>query len=378
MSKPLVILAAGGTGGHMFPAEALAGALLGQGLRVALVTDRRGHAFGEGLGDVALHRIHAGRIGGGLASRVAGIAELAMGRLEAGRLLRQLAPAAVVGFGGYPSVPTMLAATSQGRPTLLHEQNAILGRANRLLAPRVRYIATSFAKTGGMRPADEARCIETGNPVRPAIAALRGHPYPALPQEGPIHLLILGGSQGARILSEVVPAALALLPETLRRRLSLTQQARPEDIDAVRQAHAASGVTAELATFFTDIPARLARAHLVISRSGASTAAELTMVGRPAILVPYLHAADDHQTCNARALAAAGAAWVMSHDAFTPTALATRLEALFAAPATLARAAAAAHALGRPAAAHDLARLVMGTIEHADDGTAPPPRENAA
>jgi UDP-N-acetylglucosamine--N-acetylmuramyl-(pentapeptide) pyrophosphoryl-undecaprenol N-acetylglucosamine transferase len=370
----LIALAAGGTGGHMFPAEALARELLGRGFRVALVTDRRGQAFGDALPGVALHRIRAGRLGAGLASKVVGLAGLALGTLQAGRLLRALAPAAAVGFGGYPSVPTMLAASRLGLPTLLHEQNAILGRANRLLAPRAKVIATAFAEVGAVRAADRPRLVLTGNPVRPAIAALRGTPYRIPAADGPFEILVIGGSQGARVLSEVVPAAFAALPETLRRRLRVTQQARAEDLEAVRRAHAASGVAAELAPFFADVPARLARAQLVISRSGASSMAELTVIGRPAILVPYLHAADDHQTANARALEKAGGAWVIAQESFTAPALAEMLAALMAAPDRLAAAAAAAHAQGRPDAAHALADLVAATARNGRPVT----RENAA
>lgn len=373
MSAPIV-LAAGGTGGHMFPAEALARELSGRGLAVALVTDRRGQAFGDKLPGVALHRIRAGRFGAGLMSKMVGMAGLALGTLEAGRLLRALAPAAAVGFGGYPSVPTMLAASRQGVPTVIHEQNAILGRANRLLAPRATRIAAGFSELGAVRPADRARIAVTGNPVRPAIAALRHAAY-RVPMEGDaFDLLVIGGSQGARVLSEVVPAALAALPETLRRRLRVTQQARAEDLEAVRAAHRASGVAAELAPFFTDVPERLARAQLVISRAGASTLAELAMIGRPAILVPYLHAADDHQSANARVLEHAGAAWVMPQPAFTAPALAERLQALMSAPEQLARAATAAHAQGRPDAARDLADLVLAVTGNGN----PVPQEHAA
>jgi UDP-N-acetylglucosamine--N-acetylmuramyl-(pentapeptide) pyrophosphoryl-undecaprenol N-acetylglucosamine transferase len=363
----LIVLAAGGTGGHLFPAEALARALLERNCRVALVTDRRGQAFGDKLPDIDLHRIRAGRFGAGLMSKVMAGAELALGTLESHRLLRRLAPAAVVGFGGYPSVPPMLAAARLGLPTLIHEQNAILGRANRLLAPRAKRIATSFAEVGAIREADRARIVETGNPVRPAIAALRGTPYPT-------PSLVTGGSQGARVLSEVVPAALSQLPEPLRRRVRLTQQARAEDLEAVRCAHQASGVVAELATFFADVPERLARAHLVISRSGASTVAELAMIGRPAILIPYLQAADDHQTANARALEKAGGAWVMGQATITAAALAEKLAPLMTAPARLAEAAAKAHALGRPDAARALAELVLSLAKNGH----PVPRKDAA
>jgi len=356
----VVVLAAGGTGGHMFPAEALARALLSRGRTVALMTDSRGETFGQRLPGVSLHRIRAGRFGGGVFRKALGVAELALGTLEAGRRLRALVPSAVVGFGGYPSVPTMLAATRQKLPTVIHEQNALLGRANRLLAPRVRRIATSFAEVAGIRAADRARILETGNPVRPAIAALRGTPYIASRGEEPFELLVLGGSQGARVLSEVVPTALARLDAALKRRLRLSQQARPEDLEKVRAAHAGNGIAAEVRPFFEDVPERLARAQLAITRSGASTVAELAVLGRPAILVPYLFAADDHQTANARALEAAGAAWVMPQAEFTAEALAARLSALMNAPETLAEAARRVLALGRPDAAERLADLVLG------------------
>lgn len=361
----LVVLAAGGTGGHMFPAEALARALLMRGRRVALMTDSRGEAFGERLPGVALHRVRAGRFSGNVLRKVLGLLELALGTFEAAQQLRTLAPAAVVGFGGYPSVPTMLAAARQKRPTVIHEQNAILGRANRLLASRARRIATSFADVGALSAPDRARVTETGNPVRPAVTALRDSPYMESSADAPFELLVLGGSQGARILSVVVPAALARLPEALRRRLRLTQQARAEDLEAVRAAHAASGITAEIRPFFDDVPVRLARAQLVIARSGASTVAELTVMGRPAILVPYRYAADDHQSANARALESAGAAWVMAETAFTAEALAQRLAALMGDSETLAKAARIAHGLGRPDAAERLADLVLATAGEA-------------
>jgi UDP-N-acetylglucosamine--N-acetylmuramyl-(pentapeptide) pyrophosphoryl-undecaprenol N-acetylglucosamine transferase len=357
----LVVLAAGGTGGHMFPAEALARALLTRGRRVALVTDSRGETFGERLPGVALHRIRAGRFSGSLLRNALGLIELVFGTLDAGRHLRALAPAAVVGFGGYPSVPTLLAAGRQKLPMVIHEQNAILGRANRLFAARARRIATSFAEVAGLRAADRKRVTETGNPVRPAVTALRDTPYTESHGEAAFELLVLGGSQGARILSAVVPQALGRLAPLLRRRLRVTQQARPEDLDAVRAAYVASGISAEIRSFFEDVPARLVRAQLVIARSGASTVAELTVMGRPAILVPYGHAADDHQTANARALEAAGAAWVMSEATFTTEALAQHLATQMEAPESLANAARAAHGLGRPDAAERLADLVLAT-----------------
>lgn len=359
MTAPLVLLAAGGTGGHVFPAEALASVLIERGFRLGLVTDRRGHAYGGTLGSLETFRISAGGIAGrGLMNKLRAVAELGLGVIQARSLLKRLRPAAVVGFGGYASVPTMVAATLLGLPTAIHEQNAVLGRANRLLAGRVRRIATSYANVLHVDPAWRDKLAHTGMPVRAAVAALRDAPYPALTEDGPIRLLVLGGSQGARVLSEIVPSALAALPDAIRGRLSVAQQCRPEDIEAVRGAYAGSGIDATLESFFADAPDRISAAHLVIARSGASTVAELTALGRPAILVPYPHAIDDHQTANARAVDEAGGAWLMPQPAFTSDALASRLEALFTQPGTLARAAGCARTAGRPDAAAQLADLV--------------------
>jgi UDP-N-acetylglucosamine--N-acetylmuramyl-(pentapeptide) pyrophosphoryl-undecaprenol N-acetylglucosamine transferase len=322
-----------------------------------LVTDRRGQAFADRLPDVALHRIPAGRLDGGIVGKALGVAEMIFGTLAAGRVLGRLQPAVAVGFGGYPSVPTMLAAARRRIATVLHEQNAFMGRANRLLAPRVTRIATSFPQVQGLKAADVARTGFTGNPVRPDVVKLRDLPYPA--PNGTINILVTGGSQGARILSTVIPDALARLPGDLKSRVALMQQARPEDVERVRATHRQSGIDADVASFFHDLPARLGRAHLVIARAGASTVSELCVAGRPAILVPYAAAADDHQSFNARALGDAGAAWVMPEREFTPDALAARLAALLAAPQTLVTAARAARDLGMPDAASRLADLVL-------------------
>ena len=359
MSQPLALLAAGGTGGHVFPAEALAQVLMDRGWRLGLVTDRRGHAYGGTLGSLETFRIAAGGIAGrGLMSKVRAVAELGLGVIQARAILKRQRPAVVVGFGGYASVPTMVAATMLGIPTAIHEQNGVLGRANRLLAGRVKRIATSYAHVQHVDPAWQPKLVHTGMPVRAAVAALRDTPYPALAEGQPVHLLVLGGSQGARVLSEIIPAALATLPEPLRARLKVSQQCRPEDLEMVRAAYAGTGIDATLESFFSDVPERMAAAHLVVARSGASTVAELTALGRPAILVPYPHAIDDHQTANARAVDEAGGAWLMPQPAFTSEALAGRLESLFTQPGTLARAAGCARAAGRPDAAALLADLV--------------------
>ena len=363
---PTFVLAAGGTGGHLFPAQALAGELVGRGAAVCLATDRRADAFAVEVPGVEIREICAGRLGGGPFRSAHGIAMMAVGLVQARRLLRRLDPAAVIGFGGYPSVPTMLAATGLGLATVIHEQNAVLGRANRLLARRVGGIATGFAETAGLRPADRARVVHTGNPVRPAIRAVARIAYrPPRPDTAPgaqIELLILGGSQGARIFADIVPPALGALPPALRAALRVSQQARPEDCARVSAELAAAGIAAEVASFFTDVPERLARAQLVICRAGASTVAELAAAGRPAILVPYPHATDDHQAANARAFAAAGAGWLVPQSGLSPPTLTSLLTERLADGAGLARAAAQARSFAPDDAAERLARIVFALV----------------
>ena len=356
-----IALAAGGTGGHMFPAEALAGELLSRGHGVALVTDRRGGAFGERLPAVEVHRISAGGLAGtGIVGRAQGVVQLGLGFFQARSLLGRLKPAVAVGFGGYASVPTVLAASFSGVPTVLHEQNAVLGRANRLLAKRAARIATSFASVSFIASSD--RAILTGNPVRPGIAVLADRPYAAPAPGSAIQILVVGGSQGARVFSRLVPEAVALLPVELQRRLRIDQQARAEDLETARANYAKLPAAVELAPFFGDMPERLHAAHLVICRSGASTVAELTAAGRPAILIPYPFATDDHQTANARALDTAGAAWLMPEAQTTAAMLADRLASLAADTERLGRAADVARALGRRDAAARLADLVTSLI----------------
>jgi UDP-N-acetylglucosamine--N-acetylmuramyl-(pentapeptide) pyrophosphoryl-undecaprenol N-acetylglucosamine transferase len=357
--NPVFVLAAGGTGGHLFPAEAVARLLVESGGAVHLLTDRRADSFAASVPGVTIDRVRAGRFGGGPLHAAYGLAELAVGIVQARRLLRRLMPAAVAGFGGYPSVPTMLAAAQLGLPTLIHEQNAVFGRANRLLAPRARRIATGFPETAGLRPADLARAIHTGNPVRPAIRAAGVGGYNPPEPGGPIELLVTGGSQGARFFSEIMPAALALLPVELRARLRLSQQARPEDKVALTVEITNLGVAAEIETFFGDMPERLERAHLVICRAGASTVAELAAAGRPAILVPYPHAMDDHQSANAGQFAHAGGGWMLPQSALTPAGVADRLGGLLADLRTLCDAAAAARGFARDDAGEHLAALVL-------------------
>jgi UDP-N-acetylglucosamine--N-acetylmuramyl-(pentapeptide) pyrophosphoryl-undecaprenol N-acetylglucosamine transferase len=367
MTQGLVLLAAGGTGGHIFPAEALARELVARGRAVALITDKRGGAFGDDLG-VPVHRIRASSMQRGLRGKARTGLELAVGTWQARGLLHSLKPAMVVGFGGYPSLPTLFAARRTGTPYVLHEQNAVLGRANRLFARHAARIATSFENVALLPPDAAPRVVLTGNPTRPAIAGAALVGYPKLTSDGRLNILVVGGSQGAHVFSEVVPAALAHMPENLRKRISIAQQCRADDLSEARGGFSRSGVTAELATFFQDMPARLASAHLVIARAGASTCAELTVAGRPAILVPYPFAMDDHQAANAEQVAASGAAWSIPQRALTPMALATRLETLMTAPSGLEKAAAAARALGRADAAQRLADLVEQVASRATRG----------
>jgi UDP-N-acetylglucosamine--N-acetylmuramyl-(pentapeptide) pyrophosphoryl-undecaprenol N-acetylglucosamine transferase len=362
VSAPYV-LAAGGTGGHLFPAEALALELLSHGKSVHLVSDARADAFAGRFPGIEAHQVRAGQLGGGPAHAAHALGELALGTLQARRLLRRLAPACVIGFGGYPSVPAMLAAVYLGLPTLIHEQNAMLGRANRLLAPRARRIATAFPNTAGLRAADCPRAVHTGNPVRPAVLAVGQPRYKAPQRGGAIELVILGGSQGAQIMSEAVPPALAALPTRLREALRVSHQARPEDLSAAEAVYQSNRIQAEVRSFFTDVPERLARAQLVICRAGASTVAELAAIGRPALLIPYPYATDDHQSANARAVAEAGGGWVIPQPELRPDTLALHLESLLRDQTALTTAAQRAAEFGSRDATRVLAQLAIELAE---------------
>ncbi len=355
----LFILAAGGTGGHLFPAEALAAELIANGAKVRLVTDARAHTLGGSIPGLELCRVRTGRPGGGPLRAAWNFTQLAAGTVQARRLLHHLRPSAVIGFGGYPSLPTMLAAISLGLPTAIHEQNAVLGRANRLVAPLVQRIATGFPETAKLRPALRTHSIHIGNPVRPAILALGEAGYQPPRRDDAVEILVLGGSQGAHILAEIVPAALAGSARSLRGRLRISQQARPEDRSALATAYAEAGIHAEIETFFTDVPQRLARAHLVICRAGASTVAELAAIGRPALLIPYPYATDDHQSANARSFAAAGGGRVIAQTDFRPDTLAADLEDLLADGQKLEQMAHQAAVFARRDAARQLALVAL-------------------
>jgi UDP-N-acetylglucosamine--N-acetylmuramyl-(pentapeptide) pyrophosphoryl-undecaprenol N-acetylglucosamine transferase len=358
LSKTFVI-AAGGTGGHVFPAEAVTEELVRLGHRVVLITDKRFSSYGGTLGQIEKHCIRAGTLGRGMLSKATAAVDICVGLFQARQYLKKIQPDAVIGFGGYPSFPTMRAAIMLGIPTLIHEQNSVMGRANKYLASKVQAIATSFLDTKMPEDIDRSKLLLVGNPVRGAIRALRDVPYSELTDQGAIRILVIGGSQGASTFSEVIPAAVALLPASLRARLRIDQQCRMNDMDSVRSAYANSNIQADLAPFFTDIPARLASTHLVISRAGASSVCELAVAGRPSILVPLPTAMDNHQYFNALALESAAGAWLIPQDGFTASALAARLEALLTLPSKLTQAAGNAMRVGRIHAARDTAALSM-------------------
>lgn len=355
------VLAAGGTGGHMIPAHALAEELRRRGHRVALVTDDRGARIPGLFEGVQVHVLPAGRLTKSPVGLFRAAKNILTGRAMAARLYETFRPSAVVGFGGYPAFPALLAARGMKVPTLIHEQNAVLGRVNRLVARRVDAVATAYPEVQRLPRGARGKTTLVGNPVRDEVLALREQPFPPLAEDGIFRLLVTGGSQGAAVLSGVVPDGLALLPEHFRRRLQVTQQCRAEDIDQVRARYAELGIPAGLATYLPDLPERLAWAHLVIGRAGASTIAELTAAGRPAILVPLPHATDDHQFYNAREMARAGGARMIRQDDFTPVELAKQMQKLALDPEALANAAARARAVGRPDAARHLADLVETT-----------------
>ena len=355
------VLAAGGTGGHMIPAHALAEELMRRGHRVALVTDDRGARIPGLFDGVQVHILPAGRLSGGPVGWLRATRNIFMGRAMALRLYETFRPSAVIGFGGYPALPALLAARADKVPTLIHEQNAVLGRVNRLMAGKVDAVATAYDEVQRLPAKARDKTHLVGNPVRDEVLALRELPFPLIDEDGIFRLLVTGGSQGATILSDVVPEGLAMLPEHFRRRLQVTQQCRAEDIERVRARYAELGIPADLATYMADMPERLNWAHLVIARAGASTIAELTAAGRPAILVPLPSATDDHQTFNAREMAKAGGARAIAQSKFTPVELAKQMQKLALDPAALANAAARARAVGRPNAASDLADLVERT-----------------
>lgn len=360
------MLAAGGTGGHLFPAFALAQELGRRSIPVDLVTDMRGDRYGANFPARAVYRVPSATLAGRsvvAAGRTGWM--LARGVAAAFKLMGTVKPGVVVGFGGYPAFPPIVAAALRGIPTALHEQNAVLGRANRMLSRRVDAIATSFEQTKFLEDTASKRVRFTGNPVRDQVVDWATQSYHPPGAEGPFSLLVFGGSQGARYFSDIVPPALALLPEDIRASLFVVQQCREEDLQRVEAAYQAAGVRAHLATFFPNLPEEMAKAHLVIGRAGASTVAELTVMGRPSILVPLPHAVDNDQLQNARRLAESGGAWCIEQKELTPERLASAVQRLRTSPALLAEAGEAARRQGRPDAVGRLADLVEELIGRA-------------
>ncbi len=377
------VLAAGGTGGHLLPAFALASELERRGHHVALITDERGERILGRPDFLTTHVLPAGRFGKNPLEWLSGIRALLKGRSMARQLFRSFQPSAVVGFGGYPAMPALLASTGMGIPSVVHEQNAVLGRVNRFIASRVQAIATAYPEVERLDPKHATKVALVGNPVRAQVLALREEDFPAFTDDSLLKVLVTGGSQGARILSEIVPDALAMLPAALRQRLQITQQCRAEDLDAVRERYRAHDIPAELATYFEDMAERLADAHIFIGRAGASTIAELTAVGRPAVLIPLPIATDDHQAANTREMVKAGGARMIRQPMSTVAEItgsddkhnrqrieqsdtlqkmakdiSRQMQALAQRPETLANAAHAAWNCGRPDAVKDLADLV--------------------
>lgn len=353
-----LVIAAGGTGGHMFPAQALVQEMLRRGWRIALSTDERGMRYAGGYPEeVARRQVDAATFArGGVGAKVAAPFKILSGVRETLAWFRQDRPTIVAGFGGYPSLPALTAAWRMGLPRVIHEQNGVLGRVNKAFATRVQALACGVERVANM-PAG-APSLFVGNPIRDDARRLAGAPYQELGPNDPINLLVFGGSQGASVLSRAAPSAVASLPEDVRRRLRVVHQVRAEEFGAVRDVYAGAGVAAELSPFFENMPELIASAHLVVARAGASTIAELTAIGRPSVLVPFPSATGDHQTANARALADANAAVLAPEAQLSPASLGETFRQLFQQPNRLDGMAAAARALGRPDAAEDLANLV--------------------
>lgn len=356
MIKHAIMLTAGGTGGHLFPAFALAEELHRRGYTVDLMTDSRADKYSGGFPGRRIHTVDSATISGrGPISILKAINRIRKGIKESRGILHDVRPAAIMGFGGYPTVPPILAARKLKIPRAIHEANAVMGRANRMLAPLVQAIATSFEET---KHASGAKVHVTGNPVRDAIKSWRGRPYFPPAQDRPIFLTVFGGSQGARYFSDIVPDALSRMPSELLSQITVAQQCRPEDVERVEKFYGSLGVSADIAPFFDNLPDRMASAHLIVARSGASTVSELTVIGRPAILVPLPHAIDNDQLLNAKQLTEAGGAWTFEQAGLTPEKLAGILTGLLRDPKKLETAAKVAHSMGKPEAVANLADLV--------------------
>ena len=360
--KPIIVLTAGGTGGHIYPAAALALVLEDRGFRPVLITDRRGSRYDGFLNHIKIFKIRAcGIAGKGFFGKIQSLCELAVGIFQARILLTKLNPSLVIGFGGYASAPTMIAACYGKFKTLIHEQNFILGRANRFLSARVNLIATSFELAEGELFRNQ-KARYTGMPVRPIVEMKSNQQYSIFGVNPILKILVIGGSQGASVFSKIIPEALKKLDYGIRSRIQITQQCRFEDLNFVRVQYSSLGVKADLSVFFEDISKKMSDCHLLISRAGASTIAEATVMGRPLMLVPYPHAADDHQSKNALAVESFGAGWVIKEEMFTGDILAKRLREFIELPAILVKAANCAKMMGKSDAASELANLVCELV----------------
>lgn len=362
-----VMIAAGGTGGHLFPGQALAEELQRRGHSIVLVTDERVQRFDRLFPGADVFAVPAATFGGGgLVGFVRSALKIIQGTTASLDVLARAKPSVVIGFGGYPTMPPMLAALAKRVPAIVHEQNAVLGRVNKFVAPFVKAVASTFPAPKYLKARDAHKLVLTGNPVRDMVLAVADRPYQPVGAEGDIRLCVFGGSQGARVMSDIVPDAINSLSEALRSRLVIVQQCRAEDLERVQAAYKAAGVRAELSPFFDNMPEEIAKAHLVIGRAGASTVSELAVIGRPSILVPLPHSLDQDQKANAEVLSQAGAAWMIEQGDFTPNALAGLLGELFGAPDRLAQAAAKAKGQGKPDAVKRLADLVE-RVSRGDD-----------
>jgi UDP-N-acetylglucosamine--N-acetylmuramyl-(pentapeptide) pyrophosphoryl-undecaprenol N-acetylglucosamine transferase len=356
MAAPLLLIAAGGTGGHMFPAQALAEAMLAKGWRVKLSTDARGARYTGGFPRaVTIAKVSSATFArGGPLAKIAAPLRILGGIIAASFRMMREKPSIVVGFGGYPTIPALSAALILRRPRMIHEQNGVLGRVNHFFAPKVDRVACGTWPT--TLPAG-VTAEPVGNPVRAAVQERAAAPY-IPPGDYPMSVLVIGGSQGARILSDVVPAAIAALEPALRDRVRVAHQARDEDQVRVIAAYAAAGIRAEVEPFFSDVPRRLSEAQLVISRAGASSIADIAVIGRPAILIPYAAATGDHQTANARGLVDAEAAILIPEKQLDAGTLAAQITAILTQPKAAERMARNALAQGRPDATDRLVALV--------------------
>lgn len=363
VSNKHITLVAGGTGGHMMPAEAAGRVLLSQGQAVHFITDQRGDAYPDILQGVPRTVLKSGHKSGvGFVGKARLAVNMFGSAIKCWRQFGRERPDLVVGFGGYPSIPALLAARARSVPAILHEQNAVFGRSNRMLASGAKKIALSFANTQRLSKADKVKTIETGNPVRRSVEQIGEHAYQAPSPHQDIRILVVGGSQGATILSRIVPKALSMMDADIRARLRVVHQGRASDIDAVRQAYESAGIKAEIASYFTDMDVRLAWSHLVIARAGASTVCELAAAARPSILVPLPSAMDDHQTFNARYLEEAGGAMLLAEENFTSEAVSEMLKKMFCGDISLEQMSLRARSVAKLGAAENLADLIIQTV----------------